>query len=334
MPSLTDIARALEPDGTVTEIVNVLSRANPLLGDLQFREGNLPTGMTYSVWKSLPAAQKRRLNQGVAASSARSEQKQVGMSIWAGFNEVDIKAAKLAGGASTTGIDSYRSQELLAFVEGTSQEIATELIYGDETTDPDSINGLASYYGEISTDETNPGFNIIDGGGAASTNTSIYLVAHGLSSVFGIFPKGSKAGIDVIDRGVQIRDEVVGGVNTKLSVYTTEIGIDLGLVIKDWRSVVRIANIDVTDLTADASSGPNLANLMQQAIDRLPLHLVDKAVFYCNRTINTYLTLQVGSKSNNMFAYGGNALAPTIFNAKGVPIKRQDCLLETEATVA
>ena len=41
---------------------------------------------------------------------------------------------------------------------------------------------------------------------------------------------------------------------------------DVGLSVRDWRSVVRIANIDVSDLSKDASTGANLIDLLDEAL--------------------------------------------------------------------
>ena len=50
--------------------------------------------------------------------------------------------------------------------------------------------------------------------------------------------------------------------------WRTQYKWDAGLVVKDWRFAVRIANIDVTLLSG--GTPPNLINLMIRAIHRLP----------------------------------------------------------------
>ena len=52
----------------------------------------------------------------------------------------------------------------------------------------------------------------------------------------------------------------------RLTATTSE--WECGLTVRDWRYVVRICNIDVTNLIA--GSGANLINLLVRALWRLP----------------------------------------------------------------
>ena len=63
---------------------------------------------------------------------------------------------------------------------------------------------------------------------------------------------------------------------------------------EDWRYVVRICNIDVGDLVAN-STPPDLITLMTKAVNRIPNLGVGKPVFYCNRTVKTFLEVQAFS---------------------------------------
>ncbi|MDT0278491.1 major capsid protein, partial [Blastococcus goldschmidtiae] len=117
--------------------------------------------------------------------------------------------------------------------------------------------------------------NIVDAGGTGSNLTSIWLVVWGTNTVHGIFPKGQKAGLDHKDLGEQTLVDDNGG---KYQGYRTHYKWDNGLSVRDWRYVVRIANIDTTKLGAD--DGPNLAKLMVQALHRIPNLQMGKAVFY------------------------------------------------------
>jgi hypothetical protein len=91
----------------------------------------------------------------------------------------------------------------------------------------------------------------------------------------------------------------------------------IGLTVRDWRYVVRIANIDVSDLAT--GSAANLINALVRAGARLPTTPVGlsavqtsdapsirgtmgRTVIYCNRTISTYLRLQAMNKTNVLLA--------------------------------
>jgi len=88
----------------------------------------------------------------------------------------------------------------------------------------------------------------------------------------------------------------------------------IGLVARDWRYAVRIANIDITQLSG--VNAANLINLLVRGLYRLPtapagattIQTSDtpevrgkygvEPLFYCNRVIRTYLDLQAMNKTN------------------------------------
>ena len=43
-PTLLDLAKRLDPDGKIDVIAEILTQENPILEDMNFVEGNLPTG--------------------------------------------------------------------------------------------------------------------------------------------------------------------------------------------------------------------------------------------------------------------------------------------------
>jgi hypothetical protein len=85
------------------------------------------------------------------------------------------------------------------------------------------------------------GQNIIDAGGTGSVNTSVWLVVWGEKTVFGIFPKGSKAGLFHEDLGLI---DAFDANNNRYRAYADHWQWKNGLVVKDWRYVVRICNVD------------------------------------------------------------------------------------------
>jgi hypothetical protein len=113
-----------------------------------------------------------------------------------------------------------------------------------------------------------------------------------------------KAGFQQIDLGKQ--PKLDGNSNT-LYVWRTQFKWDAGLVVKDWRFAIRIANIDVSTLSG--GTPPNLINLMIRAIHRLPTQparagnvqtsgqggepqlTMGRAAFYANRAITTWLDI-------------------------------------------
>ena len=107
----------------------------------------------------------------------------------------------------------------------------------------------------------------------------------------------------------------------------------------DWRSVVRIANIDISDLIADtAGATVKLIEYMSRAIDRIQ-GPPGKLAFYAPRTVKSILRVQAMNKSTNALSVEqglnqfGQQRPGGGVSFLGIPVKTVDALLYTEALV-
>ena len=324
--TLADWAKRTDPDGRVPVVAELLSQTNEILEDAVFQEGNLPTGHRVVIRTGLPTVYWRALNQGIPNSKSTTAQVDESCGILEARSEVDKDLAELNG---NTG--AFRLSEDQAFLEAMNQTQAQTMFYGNPATDPKQYLGLATRYGTISG--AGNAANIIDAGGTGSDNTSIYLVVWGENTVFCPFPKGSKAGLMHNDLGEQT---VYNSDGTRLQALATQYQWKNGLVVKDWRYVVRICNIDVSNLTGE-SSAADLIKLMSRALDRIPNLGFGRPVFYMNRTVYSMLRIQALAKSQNVLAVekGLNQFgtAASWMSFEGVPLRKVDALLNTEARV-
>jgi hypothetical protein len=106
-----------------------------------------------------------------------------------------------------------------------------------------------------------------------------------------------------------------------------------GIALKDWRYVVRIANIDVTALVADATTGAKLIRLMTQALERIKSLNGVRPVFYMNRTVRSILRQQQVETVKNGTLTVEEIYGKRVLMASEVPVRRTDALLNTEARV-
>lgn len=323
--TLMDWAKRLDPDGKVPEIVEMLSQVNEILMDMLWTEGNLPTGHQCTVRTGLPSVYWRLLNRGVQPSKSTTAQITESVGMLEAWSEVDEKLANLNGNVS-----SFRLSEAKAFIEAMSQEMASTLFYGNSSLSPEEFNGLSVRYSSLSAGN---GENIISAGGSGSDNTSIWLVVWGERSVYGIFPKGSQAGLKHEDLGVQTVENV-GGNGTRLRVYQDKFNWDAGVALKDWRYVSRIANIDVSNLVSGVGAADLVENMIK-ATHRIHDLNAGKAAFYCNRTVFQYLDIQRRDavQSGGQLSYDV-VDGKRVMSFRGIPIRRCDALLESEATVS
>jgi hypothetical protein len=328
--TLADWAKRTDPEGRVPVIAELLSQSNEILEDCVFKEGNLPTGERVVIRTGLPAVYWRALNQGIPNSKSTTAQVDEACGILEARSEVDKDLAMLNGNTA-----QFRLSEDVAFLEAMNQTQATTMFYGNPAIEPKSFLGLAARY-SAAPGSSGIGQNIIEGGGTSTDNTSVYLVVWGDNTVYCPFPKGSTAGLMHEDLG----EQTVYDGNNRLQAYATRYQWKNGLVVKDWRYVVRIANIDVSDLvgvtgTQANTAATDLVKLMARAMYRIPNMSMGRAAFYMNRTVHSGLAVKAMDRSQNVLAVNqGLSQFGTPYSwlsFLGVPCRRVDALINAEA---
>jgi hypothetical protein len=319
--TLMDWAKRLDPDGKVPTIVELLKQSNEILDDMTWREGNLPTGHRTTVRTGLPSVAWRLLNQGVVPSKSTTAQIDEQCGMLEAWSEVDKDLALLNGN-----IAALRLSEARAFIEAMNQEMARVLFYGNASVSPEQFTGLSVRYADTTGLNAD---NIIKAGGAGADNTSVWLICWGEETISGIFPKGSKAGLIHEDYGEQTIDMTAGIPGARMRVFAERFQWKAGIALKDWRYVVRIANLDISDLSA--ANVKTLLNSMEQAVETVPNRL-GRPVFYMNRTMRRMLRKEARESVST-----GGGLTFDNFEGKrilmfgDIPIRVVDQLLNTEA---
>ena len=330
--TLADWAKRLDPDGNVPTVAELLSQSNEILDDAVFQEGNLPTGHRVVIRTGLPTVYWRALNQGIPNSKSTTAQVDEACGLLEARSEVDVALARLNG---NTG--QFRVSEDSAFLESMNQTQASAMFYGNPASDPRQYLGLGPRYSSLSAGNAQ---NILSAGGSGSDNTSIYLVVWGDQTVFCPFPKGTKAGLVHQDLGEQT---VYNADGTRLQAYATRYEWNNGLVVKDWRYVVRICNVDVSDLlgqtgTQASTAATNIIKLMARALYRIPNMSMGRAAFYMNRTVHSGMALAALDKSQYVLKIEQGLTQfgqpNSWLSFLGVPLRRVDALLNTESVVS
>jgi hypothetical protein len=324
--TLMDFARSIEPDGKVARVVEALNQTNEVLTDMGWIEGNLPTGHRSTIRNGLPTAIFRQLYQGVPASKSSRIQVDDTCGMINARAEVDQDLAELNGN-----VGDFRYSEAMAFLEAMNQLFVSTLFYGNTNSSPQSFMGLTPRYSAISAGGPNKQ-NIINANGATSNaQNSVWLVGWGETTVTGIFPKASKAGMTQEDLGLI---DAFDGSNNRYRAYAELWKWKCGLAVRDWRYAVRICNIDQAGLVADTTGATyKLIEYMIRAINRIPSLGMCRPVFYVNRTIKEMLSIQAMNKSTNALKLEEGADQFTV-KFMGIPIRLCDQLLSTEAVVS
>ena len=330
--TLADWAKRTDPEGRVPVVAELLSQSNEILEDCVFKEGNLPTGERVVIRTGLPTVYWRALNQGIPNSKSTTAQVDEACGILEARSEIDKDLAMLNGNTA-----QFRLSEDQAFLEAMNQTQATTLFYGNPGTDPKQFLGLAPRYSSLSAANAQ---NILSAGGSGSDNTSIFLVVWGDNTAYCPFPKGSKAGLMHEDLGEQT---VYNADGTRMQALATRYQWKNGLVVKDWRYVVRIANIDVSDLigqtgTQLSTASTAIIKLMARALYRIPIMSMGRSAFYMNRTVHSGLALAAMDKSQYVLkieqALTQFGQPNSYLSFLGVPLRRVDALVNTESVVS
>lgn len=322
-PTLLEVSKQFTSDGTALPLAELLTQNNEVLQDIPYVEGNQTTGHRISVRTGQPTAAFRKLNSGTAVSKSTYADMTEACGELVAWGDVDQKVAELNGNTA-----QFRMNQNYGFIDAMTQTWASTVFYGNTDTDPEKFSGLATRY-NATTNEN--GDNIILGGGSGADNTSIWLVGWSERTAYGIYPKGSQAGLKHEDLGL---DTILDSNNNPYRAYRDRFCMDGGIAVQDWRYVVRIPNIDVSDLTKNAASGADLCDLMTQALEKIYSLSGVRPVFYCNRTISSFLRRQIVSKVGTSTLTMGDVLGKPVMMLSEVPIRRTDALLNTEALVS
>lgn len=337
--TLADWARRVEDDGKVALIVDLLSQANEMMDDMLWTECNETTTHKTTVRTGLPTGTWRNLYQGVQPTKSTTAQIKEATGNLEAYSQIDKDLADLNGNTA-----EFRLSEDQPFFEGMTQQAQGALLYSSSLATPNQIMGFTPRYSTLETSVAQSANNVLDMGGTGSTNASIWIVMWGANTCHGLFPKGKTAGLQHFDLGEVMIQNSDG---SKYQAYNSRFKWEMGLCVRDWRYVVRLANIDVTLL-----NGVNAANLINGVIRALrrfptaprtaaPVQDATKPsgvlgggrmAIYCNRTISTYFDLQALNKTNvllQMDQWDGKPV--TTF--RGIPIRTVDQLLSTEARV-
>ncbi|MCD8351437.1 MAG: hypothetical protein LUC93_12590 [Planctomycetaceae bacterium] len=327
--TLADYAKRLGPDKQIGKVMEILEQSNEVLDDAMFLEANNVTTHRTVIRTGLPESYWRTLNRGVPKSKSNTTQidDQIGMlETW---SVVDSALAELNGQQA----DFLLSEER-AFLESMNQEVAKTIFYGDLASNAAAFSGLSSRF--CTLDPTiGSSANIIDAGGTGPNCTSAWLCVWGDLSLHMIYPKGTTSGLR---REFLGRCPVVDENANEFMGYKTNYSWSLGLCLRDWRYVVRIANIDTAQLDAlmnggaAEASGNALIRCMIKAHNLIPNIRLGRPAWYMNRSVKTLLDLMAAEKSNvnlTMANFAGESV--TAF--KGVPIRQVDALVNNESAI-
>jgi hypothetical protein len=322
---LIDVYKRQDETRQVAKIIELLSQTNMVLQDAIAQECNSGTRHLTTVRTGLPTVTWGKLYQGIPQSKSETAQVYDTTGFAESLSTVDTRLKRV-----NQNIDSLRMSEAMAHLEAMNQEIATRLFYGNNATDPEQFMGLAPRFSDLGAPN---GGQIVDAGGQGSDNTSIWFVTWGDTQSHLLYPEGTKAGITREDKGEQ---RTLDDAGNPYFVLEELFRWDIGLTVRDWRTVVRVANIDTSNL---AAGSVDIYKYMRAAFWRFNAHRNQggKMAIYCNSDVLEALDADTTPTTSTSASYV--RLKPTEVDGKevmayrGIPVRQVDALVNTEARV-
>lgn len=326
--TMYDLAQELGSDGkTLLPFVEIAAETNAMIGDMPFIPCNSGLFHKGVIRNGLPTGAFRKLYGGVPPEKTEKVPVTDTTCMLEGFSEVDEAIAKRSGN-----VDLFRMREAQGFFEGLSQTASKALLYGDVDKDPEQFNGLGIRYGAYGTDKTKSSYNVINGAGSNSDNTSIWLINWSETTVTGIFPTGARSKIGIAHDPLPRVAKTLSDNNMMMALQDHFI-FEYGIHVSDWRRVVRIANLKTGNF--ETNNAADLMSLMRKATYRIPggasNNIKGRIFWYMNADTICELERQMYAK-NNVHLTINNADGKPVPTYRGIPIHQVDQISSAEAT--
>jgi hypothetical protein len=326
---MLDLAARMDQNGSVSRIIEMLSQTNEVMEDMVTKECNQPTSHKTTMRTGLPEVGWKTLYLGVEPSKSLTTQVEDTCGTLEAYSMVDEDLLTVDGN-----VNAYRLSEARAFVEAMGQDMARSTFYDSSRIHPERPHGLSVRY--CTLDSAAPiSQNVIDAGGTDGDElTSVWLIVWGDRTVHAIYPRGTTAGLQHIDKGKERvtvnKQDIDPGASpgsTFYYAYIDQFKWKIGFSVPDWRYAVRIANIPTKSVTA-----VKLIDLMIDAIERIPSLSAGRGAWYMNRGMRTALRKEIKNVQNVHLSLDQVA-GKRVLHFDELPVRRVDALLNTESRV-
>lgn len=205
-------------------------------------------------------------------------------------------------------------------LEGFLQDWLYYLMYGNESSDPDTFKGFARRRASL-------GNYCKSGSGTGSDLTSLWLFELGKRGFYLTYNKNGVAGIKNFDEG-KIRVTNSSDSTRGDWMWTRHYEVWAGIVLRNERALQRYANIE----TAGSSNifSPDIFIGMK---NQLP-SVGRGAVAFANRTLHGQIEVNAYNKSNMAYSLRDIENYGPVLHVAGVPVRMWESILDTESALS
>ena len=319
--TLMDLRATLMPDGSpVKSYAELLAKENDILDDIPWTAGNLLTGDIHFKRTALPKAQIRRINQGFDSSKGAKESVTDTCVEIVSRMTVDMRELDLAPSP-----ENYLLSESKGHIAVMNEDVVTSFFYG---ADPEGIRGIAPRLGTLSHNQ------VIDAGGTGKNLASVYIVKWDTDEITGIYPKNTKAGLEVFTK----ENEYVQDKDGKMfRAHVTEWSWFVGIKVREERYLARLCNIDRDALLTGTDAKEARQDLFRKLIiakNKIYHAEQGRVVMYADPEIFNILEIAAFEKANLALGYTDIESDRRVLKFAGIPIKRNDAQSIAEKKVA
>lgn len=323
--NLIDTYKQQDKNGDYIKVIEMLKEMNPILEDAVAVECNSGAEHLHAVRAGLPSVAWGAMYKGTPNSKSTVTQVTDTTGFVEGLSKVDTRLIKLAGKNG----NAIRLSESMSYLESMNQEVSSGIFYSNTASTPEQFMGLTPRFSDKSAANGN---QIIDAGGTGNDLTSIWFIGWGDQQCQLLYPQNTKAGVSREDKGEQMTTDVNGH---EYFVAMEKFTWHVGLAVKDWRYVVRIANIDVSDVEAGSVK---LFKFMRKAYWKLQSRRIPggKLAIYANSDILEgldALSTNDGTTDNYVRLTRKEVEGEEVLSYRGIPLRESDALLNTEEQV-
>lgn len=307
-------------NNAVLAVAEVLSKSNAVLSDAPWVQANGLNNHTSSKRVYLPAGSWSKINTGVALEKSEVTQVVESIAMLESYSRIDTRLIDIAPDPM-----AFRMDEDLAFVEGMSQTLASQIFYGTTVGSPEKFDGFATRYANLTTLGVSAVHNVHNYGSSGSTLNSVFIVQWGPTTVHMIYPRNADPNIPGV--GIKQEDDgkltVTDSNNAPYKCWQTHFQVWAGLAVRDDRCVQRVCNVPAT--------ASNLSDKLIDALRQMPNN-GNGSVIYANAIVLSCLDKEAKDKTNVYYT------PPEVFGYpqmmfRGIPVKQCDALLGTESAL-
>jgi hypothetical protein len=318
-----DLKNRMEPgDAAIASVAEIIAQENDVLADVPWARGNLVTGDRHLVRTAKPRATIRKINEGIEATSSKTEAHVDSCVELTSRGIVDMAELKIAPEPA-----KFLLSENKPHIAVLGEDLCASLFYSN---DPAGIVGFQARYNKLTNKVTSS--QIVDAGGTGANLASIYFVKWDQEEVTGIYPRNATAGLSILTRENELIPDN-GNPKKLFRAHVTDFSWFVGLKVRDHRYIARVCNIDMADLPTNDALRQKLFEYMILAKNKIHHVTQGRVVCYVNPELFSWLEVAAFNKSNMNLTYKDIAADTRILTFSGIPIRRNDCQSEPETQV-